>query len=101
MISIIIINIGKDKITPHTLNKLPNIIIVIIYSVWGISLLSLYILGVIKYASIWGIIIDINDVNINTFLLITDAVIIAIIFVNIDPIKGINVFNELSNPSNK
>ena len=100
-ISIIIINIGTANIIPKTLNKRPNNIIEIIHKVSGNLLVSLYILGVITYASILGSNIDTIDVNINNFLLITDAVVIASTLVSNEPIYGIKVLIELSNPNNK
>ena len=48
-----------------------------------------------------GNIIDMIAVNINSFLLITDAVISAIKLVNIPPIIGTNEFKELSIANSK
>lgn len=101
IISIIIIKSGIAIIIPIKPNNNEQIIIDEIVKVCDNLLVFLYIFGVIKYASILGNIIDIIDVNISNFLLITDAVISAIELVNKEPIIGINEFIELSIASNK
>ena len=55
-ISITIIKIGTANTTPKTPNKRPNNITEVIHKVCGNLLVLLYILGVIKYESILGII---------------------------------------------
>ena len=101
IISIIIIKSGIAIIIPIKPNNNEQIIIDEIVKVCDNLFVFLYIFGVIKYASILGNIIDIIDVNISNFLLITDAAISAIELVNKEPIIGINEFIELSIASNK
>ncbi len=80
---------------------IPSSITVDIYNVSGILLVFLYILGVIIYASILGIIILTIVVNNNSLLLTTEDDIKAIILVNNEPIYGIKVLIEFNIPSNK
>jgi hypothetical protein len=92
---------GINNKIPINPNKVPPINIDSIDMNGDILLLSLYILGVIKYASILGNTNIIIDVRINRSLLTTDAVISAITPVIRVPTIGINEVIELSIPSNK
>ena len=96
-----IIVIGSAIIIPIAPPNTPPANTANIVSNGGTLLVLPYILGIIKYPSIWGNITHIINDNTSSLVLTTDAVISAIIFITIPPKYGINGEKAAITPNNK